>query len=348
MSSARWIVITTINPPGRAIELVSVLCRNEGWRAVVIGDTRTPPDWNADGIDYLDVAAQRDQFGELADFIPLRHYSRKNLGFLYAIEKGADVILEMDDDNIPYESFGREIAVEVPAGSRVLKGAEWANVYRHFLEPDSLPIWPRGLPLDEIHTYGRVEPLKESTRCPIQQYLADNDPDVDAIYRLLYHQPVRFDPEAAPVVLGDGVWVPFNAQNTAFFAEAFPLLYLPCHVSFRMTDIWRSFVALAALSVHRLSVSFHRATVEQVRNAHNLMRDFEDEVPGYLQNREIGRRLREAAAVLTPEQGIAATALALWKALRDGGVIPPSEWPILEMWFERLRALTMQQTEGNN
>jgi hypothetical protein len=31
---------------------------------------------------------------------------------------------------------------------------------------------------------------------------------------------------------------------TLFARKAFPLLYLPCDVSFRMTDIWPSFVVL--------------------------------------------------------------------------------------------------------
>jgi hypothetical protein len=45
------------------------------------------------------------------------------------------------------------------------------------------------------------------------------------------------------VALGAGAWSPFNSQNTAWYPKAYPLLYLPSYCSFRMTDIWRSFVA---------------------------------------------------------------------------------------------------------
>jgi hypothetical protein len=64
------------------------------------------------------------------------------------------------------------------------------------------------------------------------------------------------------VAPGLGVWVRFNSQNTVFFLDAFPLLYLPGHVSFRMTDIWRSFVAQAAVSHHDGAIAFHAPTVE--------------------------------------------------------------------------------------
>lgn len=331
----RWIVITTINAPTTAVARVSRLCTTEGWRAVVIGDTRTPEDWSAEGIDFLGVLEQERRFGALADAIPYRHYSRKNLGYLYAIEKGADLILDMDDDNIPYEHFGRGIEPDVRVG-RTLSGADWVNVYPHFLQDSRQLIWPRGLPLDSIHEHGVLKELQEPRRCPVQQYLADSDPDVDAIYRLLHPAPTLFNRDATPVVLTDGAWVPFNAQNTVFFKEAFPLTYLPAFVSFRMTDIWRSFVALAAMGRRGLSLSFHASTVDQQRNVHDLMRDFADEVPGYLHNRRIGATLRRTASML-PGESLPSDALLLWKALVDEGLVPPQELGVLEMWMAALR-----------
>ncbi|MBV5271274.1 MAG: DUF288 domain-containing protein, partial [Afipia sp.] len=68
------------------------------------------------------------------------------------------------------------------------------------------------------------------------------NPDVDAIYRLTLPLPQSFR-EEQPVALGRNVWCPFNSQNTTWWKEAAPLLYLPSFCSFRMTDIWRSFVA---------------------------------------------------------------------------------------------------------
>lgn len=272
-------------------------------------------------------------FGTFADAIPYKHYSRKNLGYLHAIRQGAELILETDDDNIPYDTFGQELSRSV--SGRLVDGPGWVNIYKHFT--DDAHIWPRGLPLDAIDNRGRVTPLATSSPCPIQQYLADNDPDVDAVYRLTNKRPVFFEREARPVVLAKDVWVPFNSQNTVFFREAFPLLYLPCFVSFRMTDIWRSFVAQAALAHHGLSVSFHPPTVEQLRNEHDLMKDFADEVVGYLRNREIGEILTHTLSGLEPNTSdLSTTALTLWRALSDAEVIPPTEIPIIEEWFSRV------------
>lgn len=333
----KWIVVTTINPPTRAIEHISALC-GEGWSAVVVGDTKTPADWAAPRIDYLSVARQKELFGEYADAVPYRHYCRKNLGYLYAISRGAEFILETDDDNIPYPTFGAE--TERLVAGRPVARRGWVNVYQYFTEA---LIWPRGLPLDEIHTVVPAGADGQEHDCPVQQYLADTDPDVDAIYRLLFRDPLDFWREA-PVILSEGTWVPFNSQNTLFFREAFPLLYLPCHVSFRMTDIWRSFVAQRALWVHGYRLAFKAATVKQIRNEHDLMKDFSQEVVGYTENRRIAELLDEACLRLTPAERttLAATARTLWSALHAGGIIPDQELPVIDGWFDAVRKASAQ------
>jgi hypothetical protein len=332
MTEQGWIVVTSINPPTPAVEAIARLCRG-GWSAVVVGDLATPPDWHCAGVTYLGVEAQRRQFGPLADAIPYRHYCRKNLGYLYALRQGARVVLETDDDNIPYDTFG--VGVRQSVAGRPLTGPGWVNVYRHFTRQ---AVWPRGLPLDAVHAAGTLGDPAGPRDCPVQQYLADNDPDVDAIYRLTQGGTVFFDDRADTVVLDRDTWCPFNSQNTVFFPEAFPLLYLPCHVSFRVTDIWRSFVAQAALAHHGYALAFHPPTVEQVRNAHDLMRDFADEVEGYLHNRAIMEVLTRTLPTRRPQgTGLAATASLLWCSLADAGFIPERELPLLEAWFENFQ-----------
>lgn len=330
-----WVVITTINPPTTAVEFVSRLCAENGWSAVVVGDRKTPKGWSIANIDYLSIEEQKDRFGSFSDAVPFNHYCRKNLGYLYAIGKGADCILETDDDNIPYADFGSALNPFVEGDT--LEGPGWVNVYKHF---SKALIWPRGLPLDDIHTAGKTRPGTEPRYCPIQQYLADADPDVDAIYRLIFRDPVDFDKSAPSLVLNRDCWVPFNSQNTVFFTEAFPLLYLPCHVSFRMTDIWRSFVAQAALWAGGYHVAFHTSTVKQIRNEHNLMKDFEQEIVGYRHNRDIGRLLSGCLEKLPPitEGRLADAALELWKTLAEAAHIPAQEMKLIETWFSSLPA----------
>lgn len=325
-----WIVITSINEPTVAISKISELCAR-GWSAVVVGDTKTPQDWQADNIHFLSVARQRELYGTLAELIPFRHYCRKNLGYLFAVEHGADLILDTDDDNIPLDNFGVGLKLEV--NGKLLGGADWVNVYRHFTSEN---IWPRGLPLNRIHENGAVVRENYEAACVVQQFLADRDPDIDAIHRLVFGADFFFE-RNAPIILDKDAWCPFNSQNTVFFPPAFPLLYLPCHVSFRMTDIWRSFIALAVLERAGGALAFLAPTVEQLRNEHDLMNDFELEVVGYRFNDAIRTVLRQTLAdrSLTWES-VPQAMLDCMAALVKAGHMPAAELAIASAWLERL------------
>ena len=185
-----------------------------------------------------------------------------------------------------------------------------------------------------------TRPLETLTRtevvCPIQQGLADGDPDVDAIYRLLLPLPLSFQPGTA-IALGAGSWCPFNSQNTTWWRDAFPLLYLPAYCSFRMTDIWRSFVAQRIAWANGWSILFHEPTVWQERNEHNLMRDFKDEVPGYLHNTAIC----EALAALNLKPGVAhlgANLRSCYEKLVEQRWVGEQELELLDAWIADLAA----------
>jgi hypothetical protein len=72
-----------------------------------------------------------------------------------------------------------------------------------------------------------------------EQGIADENPDVDAIYRLILPLPQNFAKDVC-VALARGSWSPFNSQNTMWWKYAAPLMYLPSYRNFRITDIWRS------------------------------------------------------------------------------------------------------------
>jgi hypothetical protein len=328
MTRDRWIVLTTIQHPTPALAAMAESCSGE-WGIVAVGDINTPADWKHSGVEFLSVERQKDMFGTFAAMIPYRHYCRKNLGYLYALQNGAKMIIDIDDDNAPYKSFGRGLDRNVTG--RLLDGTRWVNVYRQFI--DDTTIWPRGLPLDEIKSTRTLSTHARSFPCQIKHFFAHNDPDVDAIFRLTTTGEFFFRKDTLPVVLERECWSPFNSQNTVFFAEAFPLLYLPCHVSFRMTDIWRSFVAQAALWHHDLRVSFHAPTVEQRRNQHDLKKDLAQELIGYVNNRKIARTLSDVRRTISPGGSLENAALKLWQSLASIGMILPGEMTILREWF---------------
>lgn len=325
-----WIVITTIHAPNENTER---LARDLGddWGIVVVGDAQTPPLWTDAPVEFLSLDRQRELFGAFAAEAPTNHYSRKNFGYLYARQRGAVVILETDDDNLPYPSFA-----DAPARTlrgRLVGGGDWVNVYRWFTER---LIWPRGLPLDAIHQPGELLSQDASRECPVQQFLVDDDPDVDAIFRQVFPQTgFAFDPAAPAVLLEPGTWCPFNTQNTLWFEEAFPLLYLPHFANFRVSDIWRSLVAQRALWLAQTSLGFRTSTVSQRRNPHDLQRDFLDEIPSYTKNRAVAACLDHASRELAGLSHAEASR-RLWLALLAAGFLPKDEAPLIQRWYDAL------------
>jgi hypothetical protein len=283
MKDKTALIVTSIAPPNAVLRSLAEGCLRQEMEFIVIGDLASPPDFRLEGCHFYGLREQRELGLRFADLCPTKHYARKNIGYLLAMRGGAEVMIETDDDNFPAPDFWKERSRRQSV--KAVSNAGWVNVYRYFTEAN---IWPRGLPLDRILSaapdYESVE--QREVDCPIQQGLADENPDVDAIYRLALPLPQSFRKDRR-VALGNGSWSPFNSQNTTWWRDAFPLLYLPAYCSFRMTDIWRSFVAQRIGWANDWAVLYHEPTVSQERNEHNLMRDFKDEVPGYLNNSAI-------------------------------------------------------------
>lgn len=291
-------IITTIQPPTTAVETLLARLRPLGAPLIVAGDKKGPASFEAEGAVFLDLDAQLASPFELARLGPVGHYTRKNIAYLEAIRRGANCLYETDDDNAPLPQWA--LREETVAAHRIDANG-WVNAYRCFSQGR---IWPRGFPLDavvaSVSQAPVVDPIAQSVRAPIQQGLANGSPDVDAVWRLVLDAPFDFD-DGPSVLLAPGSWCPFNSQSTWWWPDAFPLLYLPSFCSFRMTDIWRSFIAQRCLWELGLGVVFHAAEVVQDRNEHDLMRDFNDEIPGYQRNRELVRVLAET--LLLPGAG---------------------------------------------
>lgn len=320
------LVITSIAAPNAVLRSFAKGCAEHGIDFILIGDKPSPAGFALDGCDFWGLERQRTMPFQLAPMLPERHYGRKNLGYLQAIQNGAQVILESDDDNFPRQEFWNDRTRRHDTGS--FQGTGWVNLYRYF---STEPIWPRGFPLEHLQDAIPALPAISSKDCPIQQGLADENPDVDAIYRLVGKLPLNFRQRESPVSLGNGAWCPFNSQNTTWFREAFQLLYLPSYCSFRMTDIWRSYVAVRICWENGWDVLFHNATVWQERNAHNLMKDFADEVIGYQNNKAICERL-QALSLKRGVEHINANMVACYKEFIAMGLVGQEEMPLLEAW----------------
>lgn len=243
------------------------------------------------------------------------------------MELGATSIFDTDDDNIPIDSFYEH---EIVRFAEIVKQKGWCNVYQFF---HGSKIWPRGFSLSHINNISKIETFKKIS-CPIQQGLADGNPDVDAIWRLVMYKNLKFKGKRN-IALSSGVWCPFNSQTTWWFPEAFHLMYLPTFATFRMTDIWRSFIAQKCLWAMGKRVLFYSpAEVRQDRNEHNLLHDFEDEVPGYINNEDIIKALDS----LKLKKGNTLDNLeTCYKMMVDKGFLPGDELQSLRGWIWEVR-----------
>jgi hypothetical protein len=329
--------ITTIqNPTPSVIGLVRYLHKHDG-RLVVAGDSKGPfgysgPTGEPWPVDFLSLQHQEKERFKIVKDLPTKHYARKNIAYLHAIVAGATSIYETDDDNTPIESWvPREESVD--SGRLVDKSSSrWVNVYRYFSDEN---IWPRGLPLDEIRNAPpESSVIRTPLRAPVQQGLVNGSADVDAIWRLVMDREFFFDHRES-VYLEPGNWCPFNTQSTWWWPVAYPLLYIPSYCSFRMCDIWKSFVAQRCLWALGLGVVFHAPEVYQDRNIHDLMRDFRDEIPGYDKNRDICRIL-EDLDLGSEESDVSGNLLTCYRALVAKGIFPEKELPLVEAWLQDL------------
>ena len=326
------IVITSIFAPTEAVAKFAKLTEHQ---LVVAGDKKSPATWSEPNVTYLSVADQEAAGFRLSEKLPFNHYGRKMIGYLHAIRAGAEVIIDTDDDNIPYDNWSFPATEGTFATSPANQG--FMNIYKNFT---SHHIWPRGYPLDlildENHNLKENELTQETAKIGIWQGLADSDPDVDAIYRLVDNTEVFFD-KRPPIVLAEGTLCPFNSQNTAVRRELFPLLYLPAYVTFRFTDILRGLVAQPILWAHGYRLGFTEATVIQVRNPHDYMKDFESEIPCYLHPNHV---IEAVSGAIDPANQVGENLRLAYAALAAKNIVTAQEIELLDLWLADIAALT--------
>eukprot|EP00941_MAST-03F_sp_MAST-3F-sp1_P004448 g4448.t1 len=305
-----WAVITSIHPPTFLMEqLVDI----PEWCTVVVGDVDSPKDYNVTGntAGQLVFLTPREQEKLPYKIIPLlkwKHFSRKNIGYLYAMHHGAEVIYDTDDDNllkrndkgkfkIPLEIL--QISKRQDIVTENVKLKEDIHLYNPYESFDPVSavdkeesLWPRGFPLERIHDKRTTLPRRrtivkdqKNEDITIIQSLADNNPDVDAVYRLTQRLPINFrsNKKARIEVVPRGVLSPFNAQATIFKRSAFWGLLLPVSVTGRVSDIWRAYSTTRLLWDVGQQIAFASPWVQQCRTPHNYMSDFNAELQLYSQ-----------------------------------------------------------------
>jgi hypothetical protein len=314
------IVFTTIFKPDVLTELQTNLSRYNHLDQVkiwVVGDRKTPPEAaqlsaqvSAQGLEteYLDIEAQ-DKWGQrVAEFynrIPYNNETRRNIGYLCALEAGCETLLAIDDDNFPTDD-------DYLAG-HLRTGQQWSqpltsestgfhNICEYLTFEPSRPIFPRGFPFNlrgSINAPQQVTSQQPAT-IGVTAGLWLKEPDIDATTWI--NGKVTSTAYTGPetVVLTQDTWTPINTQNTSVVRELVPaFLCVPMGFDVpggkiqRYGDIWGGYFLQAIMKDTPYFVSFGQPLVEHRRNPHNYVDDLRHEFWGMILTDWLLQLLRE-------------------------------------------------------
>lgn len=298
----KFIITTTINHPTEATIKFCEIADKKDFQFVIVGDTKTPHEeyHNLESIyqnvTYLPPVTQSELYPELSDIIGWKTIQRRNIGFVYAYQQGAEIVATIDDDNIPYECWGDDIMI-----GKEIEVDLYENTSCPYFDAISTTehndLWHRGFPIEYLQVKNDIEYKGKTKITPlVQAEFWDGDPDIDAICRLSKKPIVKFD-HFEPFTTNQ--LTPFNSQNT-FLHRSVLKYYSVFPYTGRMDDIWGAYV----MQYHYPnSVIFNKATVYQARNPQDLVKNLENEVIGYRNTLNLLDNLKDYMSLL-PEKSI--------------------------------------------
>lgn len=271
----KFIVTTTIQPPTEATRKFAEM---KDWTLIIVGDQKTPHnEYKFGRWIYLDPKFQEENYPELSAAIGWHCIMRRNIGFIEAYKRGADIVATIDDDNIPDSDWGDDIYVGQDFDAKVYDVPSPCLAFDPLSVTDHPEIWHRGYPIDTV-AYSR-KPLfmgNKKKKVLIQADLWNGDPDIDAICRMIY-QP-EYAILKSPYGYTSEKYIPFNSQNTFLAREVLPHYMVLPHVG-RVDDIWGGYIAQYILNTR--PVFFPPSTYQQ-RNPQSIQKNLQDELFGYV------------------------------------------------------------------
>ncbi len=283
----KFIVTTTIYPPTEAMLRFS---RMKDWGLIIVGDLKTPhQEYEGGNWIYLHPDYQAKTYPALSDAIGWNCIMRRNIGFIEAYRRGADIIATVDDDNIPYDSWGKDVHINKTI--EVDTYSDSSGIFDPLHVTNVPEIWHRGYPIGLVKTRDSKYLGKTKVCVKVQADLWDGDPDIDAMCRLVSDPLVKFD-KVNPYTSMD--FTPFNSQNTFLAREIIPLYMVLPHVG-RVDDIWASYIVEHLLGIRPV---FCSPTVYQARNPQSVITNLEREIFGYSNTLNFVRNISDFESLL--------------------------------------------------
>ena len=275
-----YIATTTINKPTKALKLFA---KNKNCRLIVALDKKSKK-FNLRNSIILTTKYQEKKWPKLSKLVGWNCIQRRNFAILEAFERGAKIIALIDDDNIPYNNWFKNIFV----GKRFKCKEVYTN--KSIFDPVGYTnhkyLWHRGLPLELVNNRKYKTKKKKYFKPDIQANFWNGDPDIDAVCRMLYKPECKFKKNIFPF-FSNRISM-FNSQNTLLDRKVIKDYFLFPHIG-RMDDIWASYYVTAK----KYKVIYNEPTVYQQRNVHNLIKDFKDEYIGYINSLKLVESLKK-------------------------------------------------------
>jgi hypothetical protein len=255
---------------------------------LVAGDRKTPHDDvrsfvnNLGNSTYYSDKDQENLGYSCSDVIGWNNVQRRNIALLEALKLHPDIIVTIDDDNLPlnreyFLDFERIFGSEYD-GLVAKSEIGWFNICT-FLGGG---LYHRGFPFELKHTDPKVVlEARTKVKIGVAAGLWLGDPDIDAIERIENRPIVNQIPDLlrAGIAVDSGCYSPFNSQNTAYLAEVAPLMLMITEMG-RYDDIWAAYISERIMRESGYHVHFGRPIVWQERNPHNLLADLKNEILG--------------------------------------------------------------------
>lgn len=326
------LVTTTINVPA-VLEWYRVCDADRFVKFFVVGDLKTPHRSTEElcaklGAEYL----HPDTPGrwKCDPAIGFNTIQRRNLGFLAALEWGADAVVSIDDDNMglatTYFDAHKKALFGRFAGVQVTGEHDWVDPGA-YLRPQAKH---RGFPTQVSHSpfYSAVTGKKIG----VSAGMCLGDPDVDAATRIVSApdvQQVSLLAEAGFIV-NNKTWTVFNSQNTAMLRQFIPAWGMIPFTG-RYDDIYASLIAQRVMREYDYYVRFGKPYVFQERNSHNLIRDLRGEIDGM-------DNVVKLAGVLDHTQlsgrSVIDDCRRIWASLKNCDWMPGRSIAAMEAWLD--------------
>jgi hypothetical protein len=208
---------------------------------------------------------------------------RRNIAGLRSLQKGAEIIMYIDDDNhITNGNYFADHLHEFISQNNQIESSSngYLNIMRSAIGNGvGNRTYPRGFPFALRDSSPKVEISTAQYKVAANAGLWLEEADIDAVTRIATKPIVDSYNISENATLALGTWTPINSQNTAFLAKFMPGYFLSSEVG-RYDDIYAGYVFQKLTNHFGYSTSYGKPIVTQHRNEHDLLIDLQHELSG--------------------------------------------------------------------